>query len=117
MGESAIGTFPRMVHATYQWQLDLQENACLMTRLWCSYRHQTLARTIRGIHNYEKALALLGEHEIGSNATAGTTDVKHYALLLARHNVTLTLSTGMLFVLKRPLTLRALSRTRSNAVE
>jgi callose synthase len=79
-------------HVPYHWQLDLQENACLMTRLWCSYRHQTLARTIRGIHNYEKALALLGEHEIGSNSTAGTTDVKHYALLLARHKCCLVVS-------------------------
>ena len=50
----------------FEWQLDDRENDPTVhaNRLWVSERNQTLCRTIRGMHNYERALRSLAEFEL-----------------------------------------------------
>jgi callose synthase len=50
----------------FVWSLDPRENESEThaQRLWLSERNQTLSRTIRGMHHYERALRALAEHEL-----------------------------------------------------
>ncbi|KAG6557982.1 hypothetical protein Mapa_000161 [Marchantia paleacea] len=62
-----------LTNALMERQMEDNNNDCLELRLWASYRGQTLARTVRGMMYYKKALIL-------QSLLEGTSDVEEGVL-------------------------------------